>query len=181
MQVREKAGQSLTEPVTAAEMITYLGLDTLSTDETTIMQAMITAARKYLEDYTAKSVLSKSYEVRFYTEDKIGDYYELPFSPVTSITSVEVSGTAIDYDEKGQDRIYIRPQSSIITNATTDEAYLDCEFVAGATDYMANVAVKRIVSDMWDNRKDNLPNSPAAGLRWETLNYIETLSNNTEL
>ena len=110
MQVREKAGQSLTEPVTAAEMITYLGLDTLSTDETTIMQAMITAARKYLEDYTAKSVLSKSYEVRFYTEDKIGDYYELPFSPVTSITSVEVSGTAIDYDEKGQDRIYIRPQ-----------------------------------------------------------------------
>ena len=180
MQVREKSGQTLTEPVTAAQMEDYLGF-TMTTDQKTLVGTMITAARRWLEDKTALSVLSKTYEVRFYIEDKIGDYYELPFSPVTSITSVEVSGTAIEYDEKGLDRLYIKPQASIITNTVTDEAYLDCEFIAGADLDVANIAIMRIVSDMWDNRKDNLPDSPAAGLSWETMKYIETLNNNTEL
>lgn len=181
MQVREKAEQSLTEPVTAAEMIVYLDIDSFSEDETTLIGTMITTARKWLEDYTGLSVLSKSYEVRFYTEDKVGDYYELPFSPVTAITSVEISGTSVEYDERGLDRIYIRPQSTIITNTTTDEAYLDCEFIAGASSTTGSLAIKRIVSDMWNNRKDNLPDSPAAGLSWDTMKYIELLSNNTEL
>jgi len=119
--------------------------------------------------------------VRFYVEDEMNDYYELPFSPVTSITSVDISGTAVDYDEKGLDTVYIKPQSSIITNTTTDEAYLDCEFIAGASSPMANIAIKRMVSDMWDNRKDNLPDSPAVGLSWGTRKYIDTLNNNTGL
>ena len=180
MQYREKAGQTLTEPVTKSEMETYLGL-TLTTAEGTLITSMIKAARKWLEDYIGVSLLSKSYEVRFYTEDAINDYYELPFSPVTSITSVEISGTSVEYDEKGLDRKYIRPQQTVITNSTTDEAYLDCEFVTGATNEMANVAIQRIVTDMWDNRKDNLPDSPSAGLSWKTMKYIETLNNNVEL
>ena len=181
MQYREKAGQTLTEPVTSAEMITYMGLGTLDASNTTLIQNMITSAREYLEEYTGKSFLSKTYEVRFYVGDALGGYYELPFSPVTSITSVDISGSTVEYDERGLDRIYIRPQASIITNATTDEAYLDCEFIAGAESEMANIAIQRMVNDMWDNRKDNLPDSPAAGLSWKTMKYIETLSNNTTL
>jgi len=180
MQVREKSGQSLTEPVSISEMETFLGFD-MTADQETLCSTMITAARKWLEDYLAVSILSKSYEVRFYVEDKIGKYYELPFSPITSITSVDISGTSVEYDEKGLDRVYIKPQSSVITNTTTDEAYLDCEFIAGASSPMADEALKRMVADMWDNRKDNLPDSPAAGLSWTTMRYIEKLSNNTEL
>ena len=180
MQYREKAGQSLTEPVTVANMEAFLGFDMDAAQET-LVGTMITAARQWLENKIAVSVLSKSYEVRFYTEDALDRYYELPFSPVASITSVEISGTSINYDEKGLDRVYIRPQSSVITNSTSDEAYLDCEFVAGAANTLANEVIKRIVSDMWDNRKDDLPDSPSSGLSWNTMRYIETLSNNTEL
>ena len=181
MQYREKSGQTLTEPVSSAEMLTYIGLSTLDDNNTIILDDMIKAAREWLEEYTGFSILSKSYEVRYYIEDKIGEYYELPFSPVTSITSVEISGTAVEYDEKGLDRKYIRPQSSIITNATTDEAYLDCEFIAGATSYKGNIALRRMVNDMWDNRKDDLPSAPAFGLSWRTMVYIEQLSTNTEI
>lgn len=181
MQYREKSGQDLTEPITTAQMVTFMGLPALSTNETTQMSGLITAARKWLEEKTGLSVLSKSYEVRYYTEDAIGDYYELPFSPVTSITSVEISGTAVEYDEKGLDIKYIRPQQSVITNTTSDEAYLDCEFVAGASSNEANYAIQRIVNDMWDNRKDNLPDSTVAGLSWETMRYIETLTTNNTL
>ena len=180
MQVREKAGQTLTEPISSADIESYLGFE-MTTDQKTLVSSMITSARKWLEDKTALSVLSKSYEVRFYVEDRIGDYYELPFSPVTEITSVEISGTAVEYDQKGLDRIYIRPQSSIITNTSSDEAYLDCKFIAGASNDLTNTVIKRIVADMWDNRKDNLPDSPSAGLSWETMKYIETLNNNTKL
>ena len=180
MQYREKAGQSLTEPVTSAQMEDFLGFD-MTADQKTLVDTMVTSARKWLEDKTALSVLSKSYEVRFYTEDAINKYYELPFSPVTSITTVDISGTTVEYDERGLERVYIRPQSSVITNSTTDEAYLDCEFVAGASSDSTNNVIKRIVADMWDNRKDNLPDTPAAGLSWTTMKYIETLSNNTEL
>jgi len=46
MQVREKAGQTLDEPVTAAEMISYLGLDDLDADPNTLMDDLIISARK---------------------------------------------------------------------------------------------------------------------------------------
>ena len=178
MQVREKSGQTLTEPVTVAEMEEYLGYD-LDTGQETLIGDMITAARKWLEDYLGLSILSKSYEVRFYNEDALNGYYELPFSPITSITSVQISGTDVNYDEKGLDVKFIRPQQSVITNTSSDEAYLDSEFIAGAESPMGNDAVKRIVTDMWDNRKDNLPDSPAVGLSWRTMKYIETINNNS--
>ena len=180
MQYREKAGQSLTEPVTVAEMESYLGLD-LDTTEETLIGKMITAARKWAEEETGLSMVSKIYEVRFYNEDAESDYYELPFSPVTSITSVDISGTTVEYDEKGLDQKFIRPQRSIITNTTTDEAYLDCEFVAGADNEQANMVLRRIVNDMWNNRQDDLPDSPVAGLSFKTMRYLETLNTNVEL
>jgi len=181
MQYREKSGQTITEPVTVDEMLTYLGIDSLDDDNDIMVSNMIMAARKWLEEYTGLSVVSKSYESRFYTEDEWDEYYELPFSPVISITSVDISGTVVEYDEKGLDRKYIRPQQSIVTNAVSDEAYLDVEFVAGNENEQANMVIRRIVTDMYNNRMDNLPASPNAGLTWTTMKLIETLNVNTDL
>lgn len=181
MQYREKAGQSVGEPITGSEMLTYLGIESLGTDDTNLISDMITTARVWMESYTGLSLVSKSYEVRFYTEDAWNDYYELPFSPVTEVTSVEISGTAVDYDQKGLDHVYIRPQQAVITNTTSDEAYLDCEFIAGANNDQANMVLRRIVADMWNNRMDNLPASPAGTVSFGTMKLIETLNENTEL
>jgi uncharacterized phiE125 gp8 family phage protein len=181
MEYREKAGQTLTEPVTVAEMKTYMGLLNNEDSDDILLGDMITAARKYLEGYTATSFLSKSYEVRFYDEDSVNNYYLLPFAPVVSITSLEVSGTASDYYQKGLELIWVKPYSSILTVSTADRGYLDVEFIAGREEEMANNAIKRLVNDMWNNRSDNLPDSPAASLSWQTLKYIETLNNNVGL
>lgn len=181
MQYREKSGQTLTEPVTTAEMLTYMGIDSLDDSNTTMLGNMITTARKWMEEYTGLSILSKSYEVRFYNEDAWDDYYELPFSPVSSITSVDISGTTVEYDEKGLDRKFIRPRQSVITNITSDEAYLDVEFVAGADNEQANMVLRRITAEMFNNRIDNLPDSPSSGLSFTTMKYLETLNVNTDL
>ena len=181
MQYREKAGQTLTEPVTVAEFKTYSGYS--GSDQDTLLGELITSARKWFEEYTGFSVISKSYEVRYYYEDAVDDYFELPFSPVSSITSVEISGTAIDYDERGLDVISIRPYSTIIASSSTDEKYIDVEFiaVADATQIkQASTAILRIVLDWFDNRKDN---SPIAGgmthLSWDTMRLIDSLKINT--
>ena len=181
MQYREKAGQDITDPVTTAEMITYLGLDSLDASNTTMLGDMITAARKWIEEYTGLSMVSKTYEVRFYREDEWNDYYELPFSPVVSITSVDVSGTSIEYDEKGLDRVFVRPQSSIITNTVSDEAYLDVEYIAGADNDQANLALKRLAAEMFNRRFDGVSGDPAACVSFSTMKFIETFNVNTDL
>jgi uncharacterized phiE125 gp8 family phage protein len=180
MDYREKAGQSITEPVTVAEMKTYMGLANNTDSDDALLTTIIKSARLWLEEYTGLSVVSKSYEVRFYREDSYRGYYPLPYSPVTSITSAEINGTAVEYEEKGLDKIMIKPATSIITGTTSEESYMDVEFIAGADNELANLAIKRIVNDMWNNRADNMP-AGVVDPSWGTMRYIDSLSNNTGL
>lgn len=181
MEYREKAGQTLTEPVTATEFKTYTGFS--GTAQDTQLGEIITAARKWFEEYTGMSVVSKSYEVRYYYDDAVEDYFELPFAPVSSITSVEVSGNTSDYDQKGLNVINIKPYQTVIASSSTDEDYVDVEFVAVADATQikqAKLAILRILNDWWDNRKDN---SPYVGgpLSWDTMKLVDSLKLNNRI
>lgn len=175
MQYREKSGQTLAEPVSISEFKTYTGFS--GTDQDAQLEDMITAARVWFEEYTGLSVISKSYEVRYYYDDAIDEYFELPFAPVSSITSVEVSGNSTSYDQKGLDVISIRPYQTVIASSSTDEDYVDVEFIACASDdkiKAARLVILRILNDWWDNRKDN---SPVTGglLSWDTMRLVDSL------
>ena len=55
MQVREKAGQTLTEPLSLDDVKTYLGIT--ETDQDVLIETFITAARKWVEKNTSRSVI----------------------------------------------------------------------------------------------------------------------------
>ena len=178
MQVRIKAGQTLTEPITATLWRGYSGIDDTSQD--TLIETMITASRLWLEDHTGRSVISKSYEVQFDKSDGFENWYMLPFSPVTSITTCEIDDTAVTYSERGLDIIEIYPDSVIGTGTTNN--IIEVEFVAGATDSRAVMALYRIVTDLFDARKDNpAAQVSTAVLKWDTMKLVNQLSNNTSI
>jgi uncharacterized phiE125 gp8 family phage protein len=174
MQYREKSGQNLVEPLTVDEFKDYTGFSGTSQDGQLL--EMITAARKWFEDYTGMSIVSKSYEARFYYDDAVDDYFTLPVAPVSSITTVEVSGNSTSYDQKGLDIISIRPYQTVIASSSTDEDYVDVEFIAVASETQitqARLALLRILNDWWDNRKDN---SPVEGpVSWDTMRLVDSL------
>jgi uncharacterized phiE125 gp8 family phage protein len=170
MQVREKTGQSLTEPITAANVRSFLGLS--DTTQDTLIGTIIKAARIWLENHTGRSLISKVYEVEFDREDGTDNWYELPFSPVTDIESVEVGGTAVDYYEKGQKVTYIYPLDSVSTGTTNNT--LDVEFTAGASDDVAIQALYRIVADLFNHRYDN-QGVTASLLSWDTAKLVDQL------
>ena len=107
MQVREKTGQSLTDPITNTQLKTYIGYT--ASDQDTYLTSLITAVRKQVEKITSLSAIEKTYQVFFNEYDSNDGWYTLPFAPVKSITSVQSNGSDIVYDESGMTEVRIYP------------------------------------------------------------------------
>jgi len=146
MQFREKSGQSLTEPVTAAELKIYIGYN--NTDQDSLFADLITSARQWVENYTSLSAISKIYEVFFESGDDINGWFALPIGPVTSITSVQQDGTIVTYEEKGQSEYSISPYLAL------DWRGLDVVYVAGVSDKIKILkdAIYDIATATWANK-----------------------------
>ena len=170
MQVREKSGQTLTEPITASDFRTFMGLT--DTTQDTLIGTMITAGRKWLENHTGLSVISKVYQCQFARGDDTDNWFELPFSPVTVLTSVKIDGTTVQYYEKGQKVTYIYPLTSVSTSTAGNT--LDIEFTAGASDSIAVQALYRIVADLYNHRYDN-QGVTSSLLSWDTMQLVNQL------
>ncbi len=187
MQVREKTGQTLTEPITVAEFKTFSGYT--GSDQDTLIDTFITAARKLFENETGLSVISKVYEVEFDRWDMISDdltkvgysgwddgWYRLPFSPVTAIASVDISDVATTYSRRGLKTVEIRPNAVIQTGITNNT--LAVEFTAGAASDEAKIAILRIVTDFFNNREDG-GGASVGSLSFDTKRIMSNLSINT--
>jgi uncharacterized phiE125 gp8 family phage protein len=187
MQVREKASQTLTEPVTVAEFKTFTGYP--GTDQDTLIASLITAARTLLESESGLSAVSKTYEAEFDRYDMISEdlskagysgyddgWFKLPFSPVTSITSVKIGGVATTYSQKGQKIVFIHPDVVVQTGTTGN--MLQVEFVAGASDTIMKNAIIRIASDLFNNREDQVSVS-LSSVSFDTRRLIASLNCNS--
>lgn len=170
MQVREKTGQSLSEPITASDFRAFTGLT--DTTQDTYIGTLIKASRIWLENHTGRSIISKVYEVEFDREDGLDNWYTLPFSPVTLITTVKIGGVAVDYYEKGQKEVEIYPLSTISTGTTNNT--LDIEFTAGASDDIAKQCIYRIVADLFNVRYD-AQGGAGTMITWDTMKLVDQL------
>jgi hypothetical protein len=187
MQVRIKASQTLSEPVSVAEFKTFSGYP--GSDQDALITSMILAAREFLENETGVSCVSKIYEVEFDRFDMIGDdlsgvgfngwdagWYKLPFSPVTLITSVKIGGVATTYTQRGLKVVEIHPDTYVITGTTNN--ILAVEFTAGEASTVIKNAILRITSDLFNNREDYSGVSMSA-ISFDTQRLISHLSTNT--
>ena len=187
MEVKVKTGQSLVEPVTASEFKTYIGYS--GSDQDTLIASLITAAREFVELETGVSCLSKVYQAVFTRWDMIYDdtttpgvtsyddgWFRLPFSPVTDIASVKIGGVEVTYDERGLKAVEIHPDTVVQTGVSSNE--LEVEFTAGESSPIAKNAILRVVSDLFNNREDNVSGVSMAGLSFDTQRFLGSISRN---
>ena len=132
------------ELINTATAKTYLRVDT-SEDDTLIGQ-MITQARIIIENYISKDVVAKTRKLYLATVD---ERFVLPFSPVASIQSITVDGTATTaYSEYGLDDTIVEleslPAEEVIVSYTT----------SGINDSFLIQANLQLVSTLYDNRAD---------------------------
>ena len=86
-----------TEPITRAEAKLHLGLDDMSGShpDDAIIDALITAAREYGEQYTKRALAQQTLEASLDAfPDSDDDRIDLPRAPVASITSVKYTDTS---------------------------------------------------------------------------------------
>jgi hypothetical protein len=166
MQVREKTGQTLTDPVTAAELKTYLGYT--ATDQDSYFADLITSARRWVENYTSLSAVSKIYEVFFEVGDDLNGWFTLPYAPVSSITSVHLDGDDVTYEEKGMTEVSIYPYW-----VPTFEG-LNVEYIAGATDQIKVLkdAIYAICAATFKNKSSDLVVLPDVKKKLSTVAII---------
>lgn len=165
------------EPVTYAEMVTHLKLD--SDSEQTYVEALIVAARRMFEEFTGKSLVNTVWRAHWDYLPRVGTYVgapvsreiELPRAPLVSVAwikyldsaGVEQTFNAANYTlEAGLDP---RRFSRLWLNADADwpelgdfPGALRCQFTAGYGAAGANVpaeiraAIKLLAAHLFENR-----------------------------
>ena len=132
------------EIINTATAKSYLRVDT-SADDTLIGQ-MITQARIIIENYITKDIVAKTRKLYLANVD---ERFVLPFSPIASVQTITVDGTATtDYTTYGLDDTIIElgslPSKEVIVSYTT----------AGINDNFLIEANLQLVSTLYDNRTD---------------------------
>jgi len=155
------------EPVTVADIKSHLRIDT--TDEDTLIEDYITAAREYCERYQNRAYITQTWNLTL-NDFPDGDEIEIPLPPLQSITSIKYYGTddteytlstddyMVDTDSevgrvvlkyaKTWPSITLRPANAVVI-----------QFVAGYGDADTDVperikqAIKLLVGHLYENRE----------------------------
>lgn len=172
---------SITEPITHDEVKTFMGFPASDTSQDTFIDGLITAAREWLEQRTALSLVSKSYKAYFEEEDSEEGWFELPISPVlaTPPITVDVSGVSTTFQQKGLNRVKVMPDWVISTLqvGATENSYVEITFQAGKDNATANNILLSIVSSMFNYREGGIGVS-ISRIPFDTLQMIESISQN---
>ena len=152
MEFKEKAGQSLIEPVTAAEFKTYIGYT--GTDQDALIATMITAVRRWVERYSGMCAVEKIYQVHFNRYDLDPDgRLAFPIGPVKSITSVYMNTTEVSTDSYSTEG-YTETKLYIYGGIGNYPIYV--EYVADKSDCLENLklAILRLATNLFKNKRD---------------------------
>lgn len=170
------------EPVLIDEVKVHMGFPSSDSSQDALISTLISAARKFVEDQTSLSVVSKSYKARFEKEDADSEgYFWLPVSPVTTTPVVSVNGAVTDFLQKGLEIIRVKPNATYSTVTGNESSYYcDVTFTAGRVNETANTIIKGIVADLFNNR--NSENTISMGrLSYNVVRMINSISLNLGL
>ena len=132
------------EIVTTSNAKDYMRVDTTADD--TLIGQMVTEARIIIENYLTKDIVAKT---RSFYLAGVDDRFVLPFSPIASIQSITIDGTATkSYSTYGLDDTIVEledlPSEDVIVNYTT----------SGMSDSLLYAENLQLISTLYDNRAD---------------------------
>jgi len=116
-----------------------------STVDDNIITRMITQARIWCENYISRDIVAKT---RTYYLPETNGIFDLPFAPVSSISSVTSDGTAVSYSVLGLDNETIE-----LDGGSADKVKVTY-VTSGLDDNLLKQAIMQLVSTYYDNRAD---------------------------
>ena len=131
------------EIVLVATAKDYMRVSTTADDN--IITRMIAQARIWCENYISRDIVSKN---RTYYIPETNGTFDLPFAPVSSISSVTSDGTAVDYTVLGLDNETIE-----LDGGAADKVKVTY-ITTGLSDSLLQSAIMQLVSTYYDNRAD---------------------------
>ena len=132
-----------TEIISTADVKSYARIDTTADD--TLIGQMITQGRIVLENYISRDIVAKN---RTFYRSFIDDRFEVPFAPVTTITSITVEDTTAAHTVHGLDK-------SIIELSESPAKDMEMVYITtGLSDSAIKEALLQFVSTLYENRVD---------------------------
>ena len=131
------------EIVSTSEFKDYARISNSADD--TLIGLIIKQARIWCENYISRDIVAKN---RTYYLDETNGIFDIPFGPITSISSVTVDGTVVtDYTMEGLDNETIDldgPAEKVKVTYVT----------SGLDDELLQQAIKQFAVTLYDNRHD---------------------------
>jgi len=132
------------EILTTSEAKDFIRVDTSADD--TIIGQMITQARIWCENFISRDIVAKN---RTLYLASVNERFVLPFSPVASISSITVEGTATtDYETYGLDDTIV--SLNMLPSKEVKVTYI----TSGQNDSLLKQAISQLVGTYYDNRND---------------------------
>jgi len=131
------------EIISTADVKSYARIDTTADD--TLIGQMITQARIVLENYISRDIVAKN---RTFYRSYVDDRFEVPFAPVTTISSITVEDTTAAHTVYGLDKSVIELDESPAKDM--EMVYI----TTGLSDSAIKEALLQFVTTLYENRVD---------------------------
>jgi len=150
-----------TEIISLSDVKNYVRIDTSADDN--LITDMIIQARIFCENYISRDIVSKN---RTYYLPKSSGLFDLPFAPVTSVSSVTAEGVAVTFQELGLDDLSIQldggPALEVKATYVT----------TGINDGFIKQALLQLVSTLYDNRADYVTGTIVSAVKTDVKNLL---------
>jgi uncharacterized phage protein (predicted DNA packaging) len=150
-----------TEIISLADVKNYVRIDTSADDD--LITDMIIQARIFCENYISRDIVSKN---RTYYLPKSSGLFDLPFAPITSVSSVTAEGVAVTFQELGLDDLSIQldggPALEVKATYVT----------TGINDGLIKQALLQFVSTLYDNRADYVTGTIVSGVKTDVKSLL---------
>tara|TARA_R100001443_G_scaffold24077_1_gene36207 strand:- start:1721 stop:2230 length:510 start_codon:yes stop_codon:yes gene_type:complete len=131
------------EIISTADVKSYARIDTTADD--TLIGQMITQARIVLENYISRDIVAKN---RTFYRSYVDDRFEVPFAPVTTISSITVESTTAAHTVYGLDKSVIELDE--LPAKDMEMVYI----TTGLSDSAIKEALLQFVTTLYENRVD---------------------------
>jgi uncharacterized phiE125 gp8 family phage protein len=133
------------EIITASEVKNYVRIDTTADDA--LIATMITQARIWAENFISRDIVSKNRT--YYIDRTDTGLFDLPFSPVASISQITINNIiTTNYEILGLDNETIE-----LDQGSADRVKITY-ITSGLNDSLLKQALLQLVSTYYDNRAD---------------------------
>lgn len=136
------------EIVTTSEFKNYAKIDTDADD--TLIGNILVQSRIWCENFISKDIVAKT---RTYWMDETSGTFDLPFAPVSSVTSITVNGSATtDYEITGLDNETIELDGGLSEKVKVVYA------TTGMSEELLKQAIIQFATTLYENRVDYIEN-----------------------